>query len=867
MKMEKNKKFLTAAVALFAACLIAFAVCLGAASVAKADEAATPVADLKLVDFTSKSDTIELSKATMGGDKWMRVATESDVATIDTRSYDGLVFDFETDSTNGAKLDTRFRVGNSDAATYTCYGNKVFALYVYENGECKTNSDLKTGSNYIPANFKGTISIPWGAFEKNDEATLTKDKLTATDGILPVFVQSILSDGSSLKMSNIRLVVDTTVEATIVSLNNTFAYIDRQTIGESNYTDLKTRYEAAKAKYDGDYLNAEQKEKVTNASKMASIEAKFKAQEVAIVKNMVDALSENVTADNYEEVKAAYESAKTAYDGLDEADKDETHTAKLNAVATALEVCAASIISDKITALATDVTASNYAETKKNYASAKKEYDELTDTQKETVTNSGKLDEVKAALTAFETAKADEIVLVNDADGLTSATPTVDAKLGAWLRFTLNAGSATDDFSFASGFSFDIRTDLEVKGGFTFFLDEDGDSAKRMGGYSNRTFGYFVYENGVCKTNSALGQGANVLPAGFKGRVFIPWGAFERTITDAAGNKTVVYGSAEKAANMKLIIFVDQKFSAVPVTISNVRLSNDIATSATVDSADKTFAYAAAADITAENYTDISTRFVAAKTKYGALGDTDKAKVTNADKIAAIETKLETYRVGVATARIGECVTDEITSENYETAKNLLAEAKRAYGALTDGGKESVTNAENIALATAVIETYEAGLFDAKIDALPGSVSSDNVTDAKVELEKIRAEYDGLDDGVKAKVGGEDKIAALSEKIDVYEAGEVQSLIAALTDKIDKDNYKKAKKQYLAAQKAYGALTANGKTKVTNASKFEAVKAAIEKYENTDPVNVAAIIIIAVGAAAVVAGAVLIIVKAKKSRG
>ena len=867
--MEKSKKFLTAAVALFAACLIAFAVCLGAASVAKAEETATPVADLKLVESTGGSDTIELSKATMGGDKWMRVITESGATTIDTRSYGGLVFDFETNSTTGAKIDTRFRVGNngSDATTYTCYGNKVFALYVYENGECKTNSDLKTGSNHIPANFKGTISIPWGAFEKNDAATLTKDNLTATDGILPVFVQSSLSDGSSLKMSNIRLVADTTVEATIVSLNNTFAYIDGQTISESNYTDLKTRYEAAKAKYDGDYLNAEQKAKVTNASKMASIEAKFKAQEVAIVKNMVDALTETVTAANYEEVKAAYESAKTAYDGLDEADKDEAHTAKLNAVATALEVCAASIVSDKITALATDVTASNYAETKNNYASVKKEYDELTDAQKETVTNSGKLDEVKAALTAFETAKADEIVLVNNADGSTSATPTVDAKLGAWIRFTLNAGSATDDFSFASGFSFDIRTELEVKGGFTFFLDEDGDSAKRMGGYGNRTFGYFVYENGVCKTNSALGQGANVLPAGFKGRVFIPWGAFERTITDAEGNKTVVYGSAEKAANMKLIIFVDQKFSAVPVTISNVRLSNGIATSATVDSADKTFAYAAAADITAENYTDINTRFVAAKSKYGELGDTNKAKVTNADKIAAIETKLETYRVGVATAMIGECVTDEITSENYETAKNLLAEAKRAYGALSDESKERVTNAENIALATAAIETYEAGLFDAKIDALPGSVSSDNVTDAKVELEKIRAEYDGLDDGVKAKVGGADKIAALSEKIDVYEAGEVQSLIAALTDKIDKDNYKKAKKQYLAAQKAYGALTANGKTKVTNASKFEAVKAAIEKYENTDPINVAAIITIAVGAAVVVAGAVLIIVKAKKSRG
>lgn len=867
--MNKKKRMFTSMIAAFAVCLIAFAVCLGTAPVAKADEAAPPVADLKLVENATGSDTIELSKATMGGDKWMRIRTESGAATIDTRSYGGLVFDFETDSTTVANLDTRFRVGNIDssATSYTCYGNKVFALYVYEDGDCKTNSSLRIGgANRIPAGFKGTIAVPWGAFE-NGAATLTVDKLTATDGILPVFVQSVLSDGSSLKMSNIRLVADTTVEATIVSLNNTFAYIDGQTISESNYTDLKTRYEAAKAKYDGDYLNADQKAKVTNASKMASIEAKFKAQEVSIVKNMVDALTETVTADNYEEVKAAYASAKTAYDGLDEADKDDAHTAKLNAVATALETYAASVVSDKITALATDITASNYAETKKAYASVKKEYEELTDAQKETVTNSDKLDKVKAALTAFETAKADEIVLVNTTDGETFITPTVDAKNGAWIRFTLNVGNATDDFSFANGFSFDIQTDLEVKGGFTFFFDEDGDSAKRMGGYGNKTFGYFVYENGVCKTNSALGQGANVLPAGFKGRVFIPWGAFERTVTDAEGNKTVVYGSAEKAANMKLIIFVDQKFSAASVTISNVRLSNGIVTSATVDSADKTFAYAAATEITAENYTDINARFVAAKSKYDELGDTSKAKVANADKIAAIETKLETYRVGVATAKIGECVTEEITSENYEAAKNLLAEAKRAYGALTDGGKDSVTNAENIALATAAIETYEAGLFDAKIDELPVSVSSDNVTDAKVELEKIRAEYDGLDDGVKAKVGGADKIDALSDKIDVYEAGEVQSLIDALTDKINKDNYKKAKKQYLAAQKAYGELTANGKTKVTNASKFAAVSAAIEKYENTDPVNVAAIIVIAAGAAVVVAGAVLIIVKAKKSRG
>ena len=177
--------------------------------------------------------------------------------------------------------------------------------------------------------------------------------------------------------------------------------------------------------------------------------------------------------------------------------------------------------------------------------------------------------------------------------------------------------------------------------------------------------------------------------------------------------------------------------------------------------------------------------------------------------------------------------------------------------------------AATIATATAAIETYEASLTDAKLEALPETVNSGNIEEAKLALEEAKAEYDGLDDGVKSKVTKSDKIAVLEEKIDVYEAGKVDALIAALTDKIDKDNYKLAKKDYIAAQKAYGNLSANGKTKVANAAKFAVVKAAIEKYENTDQVNVAAIILIAAGAVIAIGGAVtFVLIKSKtKKRG
>ena len=977
--MEKSKKFLTAAVALFAACLIALGAMLCIPDVARAEG----TSDLTLVNNADGAATLDYTVGST--DTWIKMSAAQNAGTANMSAYGGLVYDVETDSQSFASgentiyptMAVAIRENNDAGKEYRLNGKKAFGIYVYADGETKTNSSLGIGANNFPSEFRGTIAVPWGAFTKGTEA-LTAEKLSNAS-VFFIIEHATFTAGAKIKISNVRAVKDTTETATHVSVNNTFGYIAGVTLDEANATTLKERFVDAKDKYNG--MTDENKAKIVNADKIATIEAKFAAYEV---EKKIAACPTSVTAENYEaaktalaEAKAAYNalsvaekelvtnanriaeaenaiatyeasslsdriaalpdtitdenvaSAKAAlaalraeYDALDQAAKDRiTNAGKLDETKTKIETFEANKIITRIAALPDEITDENVASAKAALAALRAEYDALDQAAKDRITNAGKLDETataienyevnkvnalivalpesidktnyasakaavasakaayaaldasaqakitnadkidatETAIKAYEVENIEDFTLVNSATGESVMDYTIPVASGGWLRISLEKGQKTMDLSAAGGLAFDIETNSTGKAGFTLFFDEDGDGAKRYGGYGNKTFGLFVFEDGVCKTNSALGHGANNIPAGFKGTIFMSWESFE---------KGKEYASAEKATNVGILIYVDNTMfgAGTKLKISNFRAVKNPTLSATIASVNNTFAYLAATDVTAENYASYKSRFTSSKAKYAELSDENKAKVTDADKIDAIDAKLETYEIGVVIGKIDACLT-EVNADSYENAKFLYTDAKKAYNALSDESKERVTNAENIALATAAIETYEAGLFDAKIDALPGSVSSDNVTDAKVELEKIRAEYDGLDDGVKAKVGGADKIAALSEKIDVHEAGEVQSLIAALTDKIDKDNYKKAKKQYLAAQKAYGALTANGKTKVTNASKFEAVKAAIEKYENTDPVNVAAIITIAVGAAVVVAGAVLIIVKAKKSRG
>lgn len=803
---------------------------------------------------------VDYRKDVSVGDLWVKMATAEDPTNtdIDLSEYGGIAFSVNVKTASNVKVDTLIRAGGLD---YRAYGNKQNVYTVAENGDYKTNKDLNVGGNVFTTGFKGNYYIPFGAFEagSGEDIKYASAEKLATSNLFFIANSGTFADGDTITISNVRAVVDPEATAKIVSVDNSLTYVSGQEIIASNYSSLKKLFDDATATYQS--LSDTNKAKITDAeNRFATVKNKFDAYAAIIVQQMIDALPDEITAENYEAAKTALNNAQTAYDGLTAEQKaNVTNSEKINTTKGLISDYEADDVQAKIAALVTEITAENYVSAKRNYVSVRNEYEALTDEQKESVTNSDKFDEVKAAIKEFESTKADEIALIDANTGNSGFDLTIGTE-AIWARLGLANGDQTMDLSFSRGFAFDIETNSDVNAGLTVYFRENGDSAKQYGGYGNKTFGMYVYPDGKCKTNSALGIGANLIPAGFKGTIFLPWEAFE---------KGKEYASAEKAANVKLLLFIDKTFGiGTTLKISNFRLSNGISTSATVLSVDRTFGYIDGEAISDGNYAALNSRFVAAKGNYDALTAENKAKVTNADKIGSIEAKLETYRLGYAIAKIDACLT-EVNADNYETAKTLLVEAKKAYGALTEASKERVTNVATIATATAAIETYEASLTDAKLEALPETVNSGNIEEAKLALEEAKAEYDGLDDGVKSKVTKSDKIAALEEKIDVYEAGKVDALIAALTDKIDKDNYKLAKKDYIAAQKAYGNLSANGKTKVANAAKFAAVKAAIEKYENTDQVNVAAIILIAAGAVIAIGGAVMfVLIKSKtKKRG
>lgn len=859
--MEKKKKFLSLAVAAFAACLIALGAMLCVPAVARAEGTS---GDLSLTVY--QHDNIETSFN--NNDAWWRVASGDSewyslAANDGTFKYNGIAFDVKSNAELPFKITTVYKDGDKNI-NYNSYGD------AYNKGKSVTNNgelaDMAV-ANVLSAKFSGTVVLSWKVFLKSDNLSVkltdvndvSRTKVKLLFNIIANPKEDDFAKSYNVTISNVRAVVDPEATAKIVSVDNSLTYVSGQEITASNYSSLKKLFEDATATYQS--LSDTNKAKITDAeNRFATVKNKFDAYAAIIVQQMIDALPDEITAENYEAAKTALNNAQTAYDGLTAEQKaNVTNSEKINTTKGLISDYEADDVQAKIAALVTEITAENYVSAKRNYVSVRNEYEALTDEQKARITNDSKFDEVKAAIKEFESTKADEIALIDANTGNSGFDLTIGTE-AIWARLGLANGDQTMDLSFSRGFAFDIETNSDVKAGLTVYFRENGDSAKQYGGYGNKTFGMYVYPDGTCKTNSALGIGANLIPAGFKGTIFLPWEAFE---------KGKEYASPEKAANVKLLLFIDKTFGiGTKLKISNFRLSNGISTSATVLSVDRTFGYIDGEAISDENYAEFNSRFVAAKGNYDALTAENKAKVTNADKIGSIEAKLETYRLGYAIAKIDACLT-EVNADNYETAKTLLGEAKKAYGALTEASKERVTNAATIATAIAAIETYEASLTDAKLEALPETVNSGNIEEAKLALEEAKAEYDGLDDGVKSKVTKSDKIAVLEEKIDVYEAGKVDALIAALTDKIDKDNYKQAKKDYIAAQKAYGNLSANGKTKVANSAKFAAVKAAIEKYENTDQVNVAAIILIAAGAVIAIGGAVMfVLIKSKiKKRG
>lgn len=196
----------------------------------------------------------------------------------------------------------------------------------------------------------------------------------------------------------------------------------------------------------------------------------------------------------------------------------------------------------------------------------------------------------------------------------------------------------------------DDVTALDFTGydGFTFDLDTTGANSTtkvtflfRYGGtedykaFGNQVKAWYAAEDGTLSSNAEYGKGCNVLPAGFKGKVIVPFGAFEKsgalmTARPDYSNITMFCAIAEaagftnndvaKISNIQVIANAEAMIGSLKVNrVKN--LINDLP----------------ADEITAENRENVKTAAEKARTAYDALSDSDKEQIDNYDKLVACE--------------------------------------------------------------------------------------------------------------------------------------------------------------------------------------------------------------------------------------
>lgn len=128
----------------------------------------------------------------------------------DVTGYEGIQFDIDTTGlTDKLNIDFLIRIKNADNSTtdYKAFGNKVLVMYVSESGEVKTNQQLGVNGNYFPKDFKGTVYMPFGAFE-NGSTLLTSvanfgSKITAMRAIVANHLGG-LTVGDTAVLTNIQ---------------------------------------------------------------------------------------------------------------------------------------------------------------------------------------------------------------------------------------------------------------------------------------------------------------------------------------------------------------------------------------------------------------------------------------------------------------------------------------------------------------------------------------------------------------------------------------------------------------------------------------------------------------------------------------
>ena len=165
------------------------------------------------VSLNNDRAVIEISKAAHGNDVWGTMvemdAEGNELATFtDVTGYKGIKFELDTTGVTNdfVELCMLIRINvEGGTADYRGFGNKVNATFVAKDGTIVKNSENGKGANWLPKGFKGTVYMPFGAFENGGALLSSVEGFGANiAGIRPIFVNSNWAIGDKATISNMQ---------------------------------------------------------------------------------------------------------------------------------------------------------------------------------------------------------------------------------------------------------------------------------------------------------------------------------------------------------------------------------------------------------------------------------------------------------------------------------------------------------------------------------------------------------------------------------------------------------------------------------------------------------------------------------------
>ena len=511
------------------------------------------------------------------------------------------------------------------------------------------------------------------------------------------------------------------------------------TLDALTYED-KTAVMAAKAAYED--LSSSTKAAIVDIDKLTDSEAKIYELEAAPIVTMIDALptADVLTSKDKEAVMAA----KAAYSLLSVEAKAKVETAKLEKLNACYSILSSVIVEEKIAVLPSVEEFAQGDGAKYIYLinDAKAEYDGMTEEDKAKV-DFAAVEKLTTLAKAIENYK---IVFEAGKDTLT--------KDGNGMDWTGTITTAADE-TYGEVYLLDVQSLLAVD--FDFH-------AKNMNTEGMSKVFFYVY-NPAEKDYRVVTYAADWQTSQITTLTAGEWTKVEVSVADfykKGGVFYVVVTGADIVSGWKVTSFYGTYMTADPV----IKAIDELPEIENITLADR-----AAVD--------------AAKAAYDALGEEEKALVTNVEKLNSLLAKLNDLESAPVIAMIEALP----ALENVMlTDKAAIETVRAAYDGLSETVKVKVTNVNKLILLESKLVDLEAEPVIEMIDALP-EVSEITVEDEE-NIKVAKAAYENLSVAAKEKVSAEqtEKLDALVEALStVFIRDAIKALTTVDTVSIPKD--------------------------------------------------------------------------------